>query len=348
MDDIFNSLLAAIDDKYDKTEGYIVYDLLKSVALVISQLDEEQKEAEELLDVDHLSGELLAKFIFQRTGIVRTAATNSIGQVTVTGNGTVTIGDLFETPDGIQFSAQETKTIAGSGSVNVKCTVAGAVGNVVINSITQMPVTISGITSVTNPNPTHDGFDAESDESLRNRYYTYLRTPATSGNKWHYYQWAKSISGVGDAKVFPLGSGDNTVDVVIIDQDKQPASPDLVAEVQEYIDPNSTGEGNGEAPIGAKCYVSSAEGLVINISLSVTREAGYSDDSIINNIKGSITTYLEGIAFASEYVSYAKVTEAILNSDGVIDCSSLLINSATANIPIGSRQVAIMGGVTLA
>lgn len=347
IDKILRQLLDAIEKKYDKTPGYLVYDILKAAAEVFAELYVKQDKTDSLLDVDNLTGELLEKFVYQRKGIERNKKTYSIGRLLATGNGTIRIGDLFETRGGIQYRSTEEKVIVGSGLVSIEAVIAGSSGNVPAHQITQMPVTISGITSVTNPEPTHDGYDAESDDSLRERYYIAVRTPATSGNKYHYLQWAKSVPGVGDARVFPLARGANTVEVVIIDQVMQPASQTLVDRVQDFIDPGSTGLGDGEAPIGAFCYVLSAAGVDIDVSASIQKDSSYTDEQIIQNVSDSIANYLKEVAFKLDYVSYARIGEAILNSAGVEDYSDLLLNGGNTNVPVGEKQVAILGAVTL-
>ena len=44
-----------------------------------------------------------------------------------------------------------------------------------------------------------------------------LRTPATSGNVYHYVQWALEVAGVGHVKVFPRVQGVNTVSYTHLD-----------------------------------------------------------------------------------------------------------------------------------
>lgn len=352
LDVIYQQLINQISDDYDKSEGYLISDMLRSVAIVFANLYAKQDEIEALLDVDKLTGDLLTKFVLQRRGIKRNEATHAVGQVSVTGNGgTVNTGDLFETANGIQFRATETKTITDNGTVNIECVTAGSVGNVPANQIRQMPVTLSGITGVTNPAATHDGYEAESDDDLRSRYYEALQQTATSGNISHYIAWAKAISGVGDVKAFPVDNGVQggiaEVDVVIIDQDKLPASPSLVEQVQEYIDPDSEGLGYGQAPIGAKCYVYAATAKTLNISLSITKSNDYTLEQVQQNIEDSITAYLASIAFQSTYVSEAKIGSAILDSAGVLDYSNLLINGQSGNITVSEREVAVLGGVTI-
>lgn len=344
---IHEEMLNDISNEFDKTVGSFIYDVTKPAA---DQFEEAYKAMDgvvELFDVDNLTGTELAAFIRQRTGIVRRAATFAIGVVTVEGNGTVTEGDLFQTTSGIQFEATETVTISATGTVEVKAVVSGSTGNVPANQIVEMPISIEGINTVTNLLPTTNGFDAEADDVLRARYYERLQTPATSGNKYHYYNWAKEVPGVGDAKVFPLWAGDNTVKVVIIDANAEPASPELVETVQTYIDPDSNGLGEGVAPIGAYTTVVSATALTINLQLSVTPMDGYTTEQIEDEITESVTAYLRAIAFKQDFVSYAQIGNAIIDSPGVLDYANLQVNGGTANIVVADDAVAVLGGVTL-
>jgi uncharacterized phage protein gp47/JayE len=299
------------------------------------------------MSIENLSGDELAQRVNERTGIGRKAATKAVGSVTVTGNGTINEGDLFETEDGIQFQATETKEIVNSGTVSIEALIAGVIGNVPANIITLFPVTLAGINTVTNPDPTYDGFEAESDADLLQRYYDRIRTPATSGNKNHYKNWAKEIPGVGDAKVFPLWNGDNTVKVIIINSERQPASAELVQQTQEYIDPGITGLGDGQAPIGAFCTVASALALDINVSFTVTLETGYTIEDVKVTVSANITEHLKEIAFVEDYVKYSQIGAIILNSEGVLDYTDLLVNNGTQNINIPSDNVAVLGGVTI-
>ena len=116
----------------------------------------------------------------------------------------------------------------------------GAVGNLPAGSITMMPVQIAGIVKVTNPAPTAEGYDAETDQAYYDRFILNLQTPPTSGNQYHYRSWALEVSGVGGVQVYPLGHGANTVDVVIIDTEGKPASEPLVQACLLYTSPAGT------------------------------------------------------------------------------------------------------------
>lgn len=346
--EIRETLLSNVSDEFDKNEGYLIYDILNAASFGFKELSTKQSEIESKLNVENLSGDELEQFIYQRKGLERTPATYAKGSVTVEGQGTIEIGDLFETEHAVQFEATEQVEVNGSANVPIQCTAAGSAGNVPAAQITMMPVTLSGITAVTNSSPTTGGYEAESDESLLNRYYILTKTPPTSGNKYHYQQWALSVSGVGAAKIFPLERGENTVEIVVIDQNKKPAESELIQRVQEYIDPNSEGLGNGEAPIGARCYVVAATPLELTINVEVTKSTSVLDETVKTNIESSINAYLQEIAFSNPYVSFAKIGEAIISAEGVEDYANLTVNGGTSNISVGTKEVATLGGVTIA
>jgi uncharacterized phage protein gp47/JayE len=345
---IHDEMFLDISNEHDKTKGSFIYDATMPAAIQFEKAYQELGKVVDELNIENLVGDKLEKKVNERTGMTRKKATKAIGVVTVTGNGTISIGDLFETESGIQFSATETKDIVNSGTVSVVCTQAGSIGNVPANQIKFIPVTIAGISSVNNQEPTSDGFEAESDSELLIRYFERVRTPATSANKHQYRLWAKEVTGVGNAKVFPTFSGNNTVKIVIIDSNKQPASQLLVDEVQNYIDPGGTGLGDGVAPaFGGITSVISALGKAIDISFTTVKDPAYTDAQRLESVKANITQYLKDIAFVEDYVSYAIVGSLILQSDGIVDYSDLLINAGTSNILIGSEEVAILGGVTI-
>ena len=346
-DKLHEEILDQIDDGYQKTVGYPTYDLTKAFAMVMAPLYLALSDTADKLDVEQLEGNELTRFVKQRKGVKRKEATYATGLLDVTGSGQVKAGDLFETAGGIQFSADTTTDIVSSGSIAVTSTIAGAAGNVGAGAITMMPKTIQGITACNNPEPTSGGYASETDDSLRERYYEALQRPPTSGNKYHYIAWAKEVSGVGDAKVYPLWDGDNTVQIVIIDDNKQPADNKLIASVQQHIDPDSAGTGDGEAPIGAHCTVTSAAANSIAVSVTVKLLAGYDAEVVRKSITDAITAYLQSIAFKQDYVSYGKIAGAINDSEGVEDYGNLLVNNGNANVAVTDKEVAILGEVAI-
>lgn len=347
MSETLDAMLSAMPESYQKTVGFPTYDLLAAASIPMEELAAQLQETAEKLDPAKLTGEELESYIKSRSGLTRNPPTYASGILQVTGNGTVNEGDLFESAGGIQFAATATVEISGSGEVPIRCTTPGAAGNLPAGSVTMMPVQIAGIVSVSNSDTLSGGYDAETDQAYYDRYLLRLQTPPTSGNQYHYRLWALEVTGVGGVQIYPLGHGDNTVDVVLIDVDGQPADEELIGRVQAHIDPGSKGLGEGEAPIGAYCYVSGAEAVKLALSMTVQTLPGAEQEAVTAAVKAAVAAYLKGIAFAQDYVSYARINAAVLEADGVQDVSGLTVNGATANVAIGERQVAVLGEVSI-
>lgn len=349
MESIHEQMLAAIDDKYQKTPGFPAYDFTRAFALACMSLSEDIAIAESHLNVENLSGVELDTFISQHRGIYRREATYAETNLTIlSGSDTINIqiGDLFSTESGVQFEATLDGTYTVGDSFAVQAVVGGESGNVAANTIIFMPVTIEGLGSVTNAAAATGGYDEETDDEYRERYYDDMKNPSNGSNQQAYRTWATAVPGVGRAKIFPQAFGDNTVEVCILDTDMEPADAGLIADVQAVIDPNENGDGAGEAPIGAVCTVTTGTAASVSVSATLILAEGTSLASVTNAIKAEITAYLRSIAFLQGYVSYAQIGKVIGNAEGVLDYSSLLVDGAVANMDIGARETPVLGTVT--
>lgn len=185
-----------------------------------------------------------------------------------------------------------------------------------------------------------EGENESSDDDIRTAYFEYVNSIVSDGNIAQYKRWCSEYDGIGNAKIFPLWNGSNTVKVSILSASNTRASDTLVQEFQEYLDPNIEGMGNGVAPIGAFVTVTTATEVPINVKASVTMKSGYKDTS---GIVDAITKYLAGIAYEKSMVSYMNIGATILNVEGVETINNLLINNSTANITLGSEEIPILG-----
>lgn len=382
-DEIKRDMLKNIKNTVDKTENSIVHDALSPAAIEFQNAYVELDYVARKIDVENLEGEELETFVKQRTNTERKLATKASEIVTIDGSedSIVREGDLVCTED-ITFIIQETKQIGESGKVEVlvECEIEGSTGNVPAHTIVNFPVSLQGINSVTNKEAVTNGYDDETDNELRARYYERIRRPITSANKYHYLSWVKEVVGVGDAKVISRWNSELTsslvkgmldsilqnnkytdeevddivdeamrhalsVKVIIIDSNKQTASEDLVNEVQEYIDPGTRGLGEGQAPIGAFCTVVSASEKPINIDVNITKDLNYSIEQIKTDIGEEVVAYLKTVAFRKNLVSYAHIGALILDVEGVLDYTNLTVNLDNENILVGDEEVAILGEV---
>ena len=338
VDEIHESLLAYLPVNYDKTVGSFFYDLLRPVAVreyvLLSTIALLPDKVFALTAV----GEYLDRKVLEQ-GIERRAAEYAKGTVTITGRaGEVIRAGAKVAAENILFSVDETASIPDSGTidVNATCMTGGAVGNVRAGTINRFPVTLPGIYSVTNNEPFEGGYDAESDDELRERYFEKVSRPNASGNVNDYIAWAKEITGVGDVQVLPLWNGPGTVKVVITDSNTQPADEELIAEVAAHIEENR--------PIGADVTVASAASLTINVSAKLVKDSGLNVQSDVENV---LKDYLSEYALEKEYVSYARIGSLILSITGIEDYTGLKINNGTVNVEIPDGAVPVLGSVTL-
>ena len=341
QEEILSRLLSDISDEFDKTVGSFFYDTQKPLSI---ELEGIYTKLEKILlngFAITATGSYLDSKVAEQ-GISRKPATYASGTVTIAGNvgSVISKGDKVAS-DTLVFTVSETKYVESSGTVNVSviCDTPGKVGNVPIGTINRFPVTLSGLVSVTNAEAASGGFDEESDDELRDRYFEKVSLPATSGSKYHYIMWAKEVSGVGDAKCLPLWNGNGTVKVIIINSDKGAASNELISKVSTHIEESR--------PIGAEVTVESAALLQINISVSLTLASGVSIETAKAKISDTVTKYLQKNAFSGTYISYAQIGGCILGCDEIIDYSGLTVNGGTDNIEISETQVPVLGVVTI-
>ncbi|AZV56805.1 baseplate J/gp47 family protein [Clostridium sp. AWRP] len=347
-DNIQKDLLNNISDDYEKSAGYPIYDLTKAYSIEEAESYKNLKKVLDKLDVNNLSDSELEKFIYQRTGITRKPGGYAHTDLTVNGTTTVSEGAIFQTPAGIQFVCTKQTTITNSGTIPIQALQIGSGSNVPSNAITQMPVTIKGIIFITNLQTITNGYDEENDDSLRQRYFERLRTPATSGNKYQYKNWCKDVTGVGDAKIIPLWNGNGTVKAIIMNSNKRAADNELIQKVKDYIDPDD-GKGEGQAPIGATLTVVSAVEKVIDASAKIVLAGGYTLQQVQDGFTTLVQNYLNDIVFNSTYISYAKIGNLLFSTPGVLDydSSSLILNNGTINVPLANEEIPVSGSINL-
>ena len=346
LDDIHSLMLAQIDNEYRKKQGYPTWDLTRGFAFGVKSCWDLAYNVALKLDVENLTGDELDLFISERTGLDRKQATKSKGEITiVNGNGNILKGDLFATELGVQFVATESKEVHSGDRVHVESVIGGHDMNVGVGEITEMPITLQGIYKITNDNALSGGYDRETDNDYRQRYYTKLRTPVNGVNANQYVLWAESVDGVGKARCIPIWNGINTVKVVLIGNDFKPASDDLVARVQAYIDPKKNGDGSGVATIGAVTTVVKATqrtcnidvyGLKVSGALETTKEA----------IKNNLDRYIKTTAFNKDYISLAKIGLVIAETPNVDDYREIRLNGAHDSLQLEQDECGVLGEVT--
>ncbi len=294
--------------------------------------------------LDYLADELAG--LFRRPAVAATVLLSISG----TSGAVVPKGSLFATETGVQFATNEPAVLSGSGTAKVKASAqsVGTSSNVLKESIIKIPVSIYGVSAVTNEEAAYGGYDEETDTDLRERLLFAVRQPATSGNVFHYVTWVTSVSGVGAVKVLPLWKGRGTVKVIVADANTEQPSEDLLQKVRDVIAQN--------APIGAEVTVVAPAIRKIDVSLVCTRGAGNKEgmrECLTRYFKSGVfktSTKIEDITSSTTTISYAQVGRILLNesaSTGVEDYTRLTVDGGTANIVIPVDVLPVVGEVTL-
>jgi uncharacterized phage protein gp47/JayE len=346
-DNILASMLAKVPDSLDKREGSIIYDALAPAAI---ELEGTYTELDNVLErgfVDTATDEDL-ELRTKEQGVERKPAATTIRFLQCDGpKGKIEAGKRFLVDD-VYFVVRETISIPGS--VKIESEEAGSHTVVDYNAEVLSLEGIDGLeraSLVFEHSEDFNGVDAESDEDLRQRYYVTVRRTPGSGNIDDYVFWCGEVVGVGKVIVQPLWDGPGTVKITILDSNGDPASPGLVSNVKEYLDPID-GSGMGKAPIGAHVTVEAAMPTVVNIianiSVDGTKTVEDIEDEFELNINKYFTTLLIG---TTRTLILKKVGAVLVNTTGVSDYEGILLNGANANIILGINEIPRLGTVTL-
>ena len=288
------SELAKVDDK-TAVEGSFSRDVINANSIEFQNAYAEMDLISQAMFADTAWGDYLTARAAEY-GIDRKKAQAAQVALTLTGTAGTLVpkASLFDTGDGsVQFRTDQAATIGEDGKTTVSATaqVKGAVGNVAAGKVDHIPASIPGVHAVVNEAAARDGYNEETDAALLKRYQVAVRTPATSGNVYHYYNWAMSVEGVGNCKVLPLWNGPGTVKVIIIDSNLGTASDTLIKKVADYIE--------NVRPIGAE------------------------------KLKTDVNAYAVAHGLETAVLSAARVIDLLMNQPSVSDVGAVTLNGAS-------------------
>lgn len=225
----------------------------------------------------------------------------------------------------------------GEGLVAAIADNAGSAYNVKAGEINYLPIKYAGIISVTNPEEYVDAYNEETDQELYNRYILKVQTPATSGNKYHYEQWALEVTGVGSAKCIP---GVGNVKVIISNNNKRAASEELIKEVYDHID-------SVRPLLAGTLNIVTVKEKIINITADVEIDSSVILGDVQSIFASAAEEYLNNKVYSTKKISIAKLGGLLVDIDGVVDYSNLKINNSISNISLDDEEIAVLGTVTL-
>lgn len=154
----------------------------------------------------------------------------------------------------------------------------------------------------------------------------------TSGNEKHYVRWAKEATDaggkriVGAAKVYAPRDGTGAVSIAVLTEEAKAPTEEQIACIQEYI--------NSQRPVGAEPVVSAAESIAVTVSCSVRCLPGYAAETVQENIRKGLQSYLTTIAFDNVVeLNYYTVSGLISDKTaGVAGLKELKINGKQESV----------------
>ena len=334
----------------DTREGSLIRTALSPAAvemkLMYIELDEVLNES----FADTQSREFLIRRCAER-GIIVYPATNAIRK-----------GEFnMDVPIGSRFSLNQLNYVMieaiSAGVGKLECETPGAIGNA--ESGTLIPIEyIPGLTSAVLTDILTPGEDEENTEHLRQRYYNNLDSQAFGGNIADYKEKVEKINGVGGVKVYPAWDGGGTVKIVFVNSLFQKPSNELVDDVQIAVDPeDNQGLGMGFAPIGHVVTVEGVEEENIDITFSLTYQAGWDWDSVVPYVMAAIDQYFNELSQGWDQVEWkndptatlvvriSQIETRLLGVTGILDITDTTLNGLTSNLTLDVNRIPIRGTV---
>lgn len=345
FDEMLTLGLSAVSNTMDKSENAMIWDAVAAGAVMAHELEVFAKRAFDLMDIENNFGKDLDRFVYQRAGIERRVGTKAQGVAQFTGDAGTVIPKGFGITDGrVEFLTEIEGVIGDDGKVllPIVCSKYGDFGPCQPNTLTDQLKVLNGIKTVTNPAYISAGYDTDTDEKLRWRYYDYLRNKATSNNPAHYRMWANEVPGVGQVRVYRAGPTPLSVKVVVLDNRFKAAPPDLVEAVRQHIEEKQSFDVD-------HLEVVSATVVPLNIAVSLELEKGYTDEKVKKIIKKNIDDFLSQSVdrnFERRVISFYDIASVIIRTEGVLDIKALTLNGAADNIQLSDYEVAEIGDVT--
>lgn len=341
---ILNRMMQRVSNDYpnlDNREGSIIFNALAGAAaeLAIAYIELDNTRNESFVDTASRDGVLLG---CKQMGINTSIFDANAGTHKGVFNVEIAIGSRWNCD---VFNYEVTEFLGMEDSYytyKMVCEMVGTGPNNVTGDLTPITDVPTGLSYAKVIECLIEGENEKSDEEIKDFYYDYINSVRSDGNVAQYYQWCSEYDGIGNAKVFPLWNGKNTVKVSILSSSNKAATEELVAEFQEYIDPGITGMGDGIAPIGAFVTVSTATEVPINVSATVKMKDGYTDTSSIST---ALNDYFSSISYKKSMVAYMTVGATILSATGVEFVTDLLVNDGTSDIILGAEEIPTLGTV---
>lgn len=350
---IMQRMLGRVPDSFDKREGSIIFDALAPAAAELAQMYIGLDTVLDQTFADTATNEYLDKRCAER-GITRKPATNAVVKGRFTPAKVEVLGQRFSCGIYNYVAIKKLEKTEEACMYLLECETGGTAPNAATGRLIPIEY-ISELQSAEivkaeeNEELVSLGTDAESDDSLRERYFESVRNQAFGGNIADYRARVMAIEGVEGVKVTPVWNGGGTVKLTIITANEQDIDTDnsiVVQNVQKII--------SETAPIG---HVVTVEGvkkrsIAITTNLSYeTTETEWNYEAVQKQLEAAVREYFDELIKRWNesdvlVVRISGIEQKILNCPGIIDVQHTKLNGSESNIYLNADEIPMLGGIS--
>lgn len=217
---------------------------------------------------------------------------------------------------------------AGVSSINVpvRAVVAGAAGNVVSGSISQITSVVAGVDLVTNAADAEGGQDSESDADFRARFVAYVKGLSKGVRDGV----ASAIANIGFPVEWSLVENETLQGAfspgffyVVADDGTGSPDPSFVTSVRNAIE--------AVRPLSVNCAVYAPQTTTATISMIAYVLEGYDGNVVASQIQAAVATGVNALGLG-EGLSYAQIIAWAMAVAGVQNVKSVLLNGGVADV----------------
>lgn len=329
IDEIMNKTPINID----KREGSFVRTMASPVAYELSQLSLDMEDILRLAFIENNYDEYLERRC-NEYGLYRKEGKRASGKGTINDIDKVNLGELGRVSqfmyNDLTYNVmlrQDTYTISLESAYD------GYIYNIPIGEV--LIAKDNDNITLTLDEDMSGGVDRETDEELRERFNLFIRDTQTSGNAAHYRHWATEVSGVHNAKIFPLHYGNGTVRVLVSNEYNLPVDDDILEACHEHI--------SSVMPIGCRLYVENVKPITVSITANVCVKEG-TIEGILEKYDTVLRKYLSS-EIGSVY--YSKLFSLLGELDEVSYITEFKVNNKTIDIELEEDEVLSVSSLDL-
>lgn len=273
-----------------------------------------------------------------RWKVPRTPAARATGTIQFTGvdGSVIPAATVVQRADGLQYETTAGGVIAaGAALVAGQAVIAGQAGNAAINTKLTLGSPVAGVNAAAKAyTEMSGGADVEDDEAYRSRILARIRKVPQGGAILDYVAWAKEVSGVTRAWVYPGEQGAGSVVLRFMrDDDVGGAIPSVgeVAAVQAHLDPLR--------PVTAGFFVVAPVASPLNFTIQLLPDT----PAIRLAVEAELKDLIRREAIPGGTLLITHIREAISVAAGEADH---LLTTPTANVVAASGQITTLGVIT--